>query len=235
MEWISKNRFFLAGLAIVLIKIAPYYVYGQNISITIHDNLDSNFVWMKVLLDGGYFTDWSKTTIDSIMNGVPVRSLVPVYNFAALIMGLFGVFWGYVAMKTLMAVTGYVGMWLLLRKFVIPSEPVWISAGVAMLYGLLPYWGFNLSIASLPLLVYAFLKIRRDGFHAGIGPWIILGAGGFASSLILVGVFLIGFLGVWVVYDWLFRKTKSQSAISGHRPPYLLLSYFKYPPADRFF
>lgn len=215
MNGISKNPLivFLCGLAIVLAYLLPYYLNGEDSLIRIHDNLDSNVVWLKVLLDGGYFTDWSKSTLPQIMNGVPISSLAPIYDISALMMGLFGMFWGYVILKSLMALTGYVGMWLLLRRFVIPKESVWIAGGVAVCYGILPFWGFGLAVAALPLFFWAFLSIRKQGRKAGLGPWLAMIFGGFISSLILVGVFFIGVCGLWTVFDAIFKKRKPWTSI----------------------
>ena len=192
----------------VLGYVAPYYVLGQDVAITVHDNLDSNLVWMKLLLEGGYFTDWSKEIIPQIMGGMPVRSLAPIYDLSALMLGVFGRFWGYVVLKTMMAFTGYAGMWVLLRRFVMPGESVWITGGVALCYGILPFWGFAFSVPLLPFLFAAFLAFRERGWRVSLWPWAVMVLAGFSTSLILIGVFFIAVCGLWALFDFAFRRRK---------------------------
>lgn len=192
---------FILFFSLILFYLLPYYIYGEQVKIRVHDNLDSNLVWAKILISNGYLTDWSKTTVHQIMNGIPVGSLAPLYDISTLLITVFGLFWGYVASKSLMAIVGYAGMWSLLKNFIIPNGRVWIVGGVAACYGILPFWGFNLGVAILPLLFWAFLKIKKTGRQAGWGAWAVMALGGFTSSLILEGVFFIGFCGLWIIYD----------------------------------
>ncbi len=205
----------VAGWVVVLCYVLPYFIYGKSLPLVVHDNLDSNLVWIKVLLEGGHFTDFDATTVSPIMNGLPVSSLAPVYNFSALLIATFGLFWGYVACKSLMAMMAYVGAWLLVRRFIMPFGNTWVITAAAVCYGVLPFWGFGFSMASLPFLFVAFMSIRRQGLQAPAWAWVIFALGGFISSLISIGFFFIALCGLWAVYDAVFGRHKLLPSLLG--------------------
>ena len=52
-------------LLLIVIYVSPYVILGKDAYITIHDNLDSRFVWYALLARE------SGTVIQNVMNGMP--------------------------------------------------------------------------------------------------------------------------------------------------------------------
>lgn len=55
MEFQSKREsyLFLLAIAAIVLFISPLFILGENAHIRVHDNLDSNIAWYKVLKESG--------------------------------------------------------------------------------------------------------------------------------------------------------------------------------------
>lgn len=202
---LSEKLLFTISFIIILFYFLPYIISGEDSNLLVHDNLDSNVTWVKILLDNGNIFSSPNSGIDQMFNGLPHSSLCGSYDISIIWFKIFGIYWGYVFNKLLMAVVGFLGMYYLLKKhFLNPGAPEIITFGVALLYAMLPFWSFTMSVAGLPLLLFAFLNLRCRESHAG--DWIIILLFPFYSSLILSGVFLIILLTLLLIYDTIKLK-----------------------------
>ena len=193
----THNKLFLAGIVGVIGNYLPYFFLGQDAHILIHDNLDSGFVWLKIMTEGGSFFRHPAEQIPNALGGVPAYSLYPYYNIPLLIFGMAGSFWGYVVNKMLAGVIGFVGMHLLLRTYFKVSN-AFVGFGVSLLFGLLPFWSFTATVSGVPLVLFAFLNLRRGDTKPL--NWLIIVGYSFYSSVVLTGVFLLGLLGtLWII------------------------------------
>ncbi|WP_430968065.1 DUF6044 family protein [Spongiimicrobium sp. 2-473A-2-J] len=194
------------GFVFILAYYSPFIYYGENSFVRIHDNLDSNIAWVKMLLDNQAFFSSPITSVQQVFNGVPRSSLYGTYDISILWFSLFGMYGGYVVNKVIMSLVAFVGMYLLLKKYFLNQkafEP--ISCGASILFSLLPFWSFTLSVSGLPLLLYAFLGIRKGERH--YVNWIIIVVLAFYSSLILSGLFILIVLSLVLLHD-LIRERK---------------------------
>ena len=48
-SWTKERLSSTRALLIILLYVSPLYVLGENAHILIHDNMDSNISWYKVL------------------------------------------------------------------------------------------------------------------------------------------------------------------------------------------
>ncbi|NDV79411.1 DUF6044 family protein, partial [Dysgonomonas sp. 511] len=178
----KEKNLLLLGFLLITVVFSPYLFLGENIHIPIWDNLDSNLVWAKMVLDqGGPFLPLD-TTINQMMDGIPLSSLCPVYDISYLWFKMFGMFWGYVFSKYLVALIAFFGMYLLLKKHMLPQDtPLYISIVVSVLFGLLPFWSFSPHIAGVPAVLFAFLNLRQGNIR--YYNWLILIIYAFYSSL----------------------------------------------------
>ena len=203
---LDQKWLFLFALAIIGVYFGPYLYLGENAPILIHDNLDSNVVWVKSLLDNGGIFVGPTEPIDQVFNGLPRSSLYGTYDFSLIWFELFGMFWGYVINKIILSLVAFFGMYYLLKTFFLPKDaPLIIPAAAALMFSLLPFWSFTLSVAGLPLALYAFLGLRSKNNHAL--NWIIIILFPFYSSLVISGVFFLVFVGLVWGYDCI--KTRS--------------------------
>lgn len=181
----------LAGLAPLLAIAAwflPYALLGEDAPVRIHDNLDSVLASAKTLLDRDLV--FSFAPVDAAMDGVPRSSLYSFFDLGLAPLDAFGLYWGYVLDKLLMAVAGWAGMLLLLRRHVLPSgaDPR-VAHAAALLHALLPFWSFDLTVAGLPLALCALLDVRSRQANWTSWLWILLWT--WSASLVLGGVFLL--------------------------------------------
>ncbi len=206
MEFLSreKNLHFLSWL-VMLGYFLPYIVLGEDLSITIHDNLDSNLVWLKLVFENTTLFSPIDTTIPQIMGGMPLSSLAPVYDLQFFIFKTFGIFNGYVLIRFLMLIIGFYGMRALLSNHLpeLKSNHLLVY-GVSMCFALLPHWGYNLSIATLPVIFNALLNIQKR--QATKWDYAALCLVGFTSSLILVGIFTLAGFGFYGLLQWVTRR-----------------------------
>ncbi len=187
---ISEKNLFIFGIAIITITFLPYLFWGEDSHIRIHDNLDSNLVWVKMILDQGGIFNPPTTVIEQTMDGLPYSSVYSSYDISFIFFSLFGTFWGYISNKFLMALVAFLGMYLLLKKHFLTKETsLYIVAGTALCFSLLPFWSFTMSVAGLPLVLYAFLNLRKK--DTAVINWLIIIFHGFYSSLVLTGVFFL--------------------------------------------
>lgn len=217
LEKSEKSSGFLIAIAIGLIGLywIPYLIFWDNSHILIHDNLDSVLVWYKILLESGHIFSPNYTIIEQFMDGLPRSSFPSEFNFTILWFWLFGPFGAYIFERALIPVVAFFGMYLLLRRHVVPgAQNRIIQTGVALTFGLLPFWPFGgLSVAGLPFLLYAFLNLRacdRSAFN-----WVIIAIYPFYASLIGAGVFIIALLGAIALYDLLKTRRLNWNMVLG--------------------
>lgn len=200
---ISKSRFYnLVAFTLVIIYLIPYVILGENARITAWDNLDSVFVWYKILINEGLVFKSNNTPVNIMMGGIPRGSLPGELHFTTLLYWLLGPLPSYITERFIVHITAFVGMLLLLNKHILVNKtyPEWLVPGVSLCFALLPFWPYGgLSSAGLPLLFYAFLNFRAN-LHTK-WDWLIIFVFAFYSSLVFVGVFVILLLGIILIRD----------------------------------
>lgn len=196
----NENNLIVLGLGIIILYFSPYVFLGKDSSLLIGDNLDSNLALIKMLLNNGGIFSSPNLIFDQIMNGLPRSSVYGTYDISLIWFKIFGIYWGYVVNKFLIGIIAFVGMFFLLKAhFLKNKESLFINFGVALIFALLPFWSFTMTIAGLPILFYAFLNIRNG--KKSIIDWIILILFPFYSSLILSGFFIIFIFLLILIYD----------------------------------
>src|SRR5699024_10216298 len=133
--------------------------------IRVHDNLDSNIVWYKLLSESGMIFSPPDATLPQIINGLPRSALQSAFDGVVWLYVLFVPFTAYTIIQTIMRFVAFLVMFLLLKHYVIKHDHKRIiTIGVALGFALLPFWPSGaLSIAGLPLALHIFLVIRNKG------------------------------------------------------------------------
>ncbi|SFE22144.1 hypothetical protein SAMN05216238_11073 [Lentibacillus persicus] len=198
----SRHKHILIACLIIAVYLSPYYILGEDTHIRVHDNLDSNIVWYKLLAESGQF--FAMSELPNVINGLPRSTLATPFDFMVWLYVLFEPMTAYTIGQTVMRFAAFIGMYLLLRRFI---GSKWIIAGVAMTFAMLPFWPSGwLSIAGLPLAFYVFLSIRDRGWQTPWYHWLTLILMPFFSSFILTFVFFLSLMGVLWLFDWIRRK-----------------------------
>jgi len=125
-------------LLVLLIYLAPYVYYGTDATLWIRDNLDSHFVWYKVLLESGALFADNDFAIEHL-NSLPCSILPSELDAFVLLYTLFGPYGAYLVNRTLITLIGFFGMYLLLCRHVVPGrQNRVIQSGSALCFVLHP-------------------------------------------------------------------------------------------------
>ncbi|QPA32766.1 DUF6044 family protein [Thermaerobacillus caldiproteolyticus] len=200
MEKMEKRLLFFSFLAIAVF-VSPYFVFGEDAHMRVHDNLDSNIAWYKVLTRSGELFGPINAVIPQIINGLPRNAYGTEFSGIVWLHALFPSIYAYGLSQAITRVFAFIGMYLLLKKHVIKSpEWSWIRVGAALAFALTPFWPSGmLSTLGMPLALWAFLNIR-----AGERSWVnylVLTLLPFYSSLVLGFFFFLSAMGVFWLVD----------------------------------
>jgi hypothetical protein len=196
---ILHNRYYLLSMALLLLYCIPFFIFGQDSYVLIHDNLDSNVVWNKIIVENGLFFEGSYEPL-SMIKDAPRVSLGNELNFLVLFNYVFDPYNSYVLNQVFMRVVAFFGFIVLLNKYIFTYSFQKYSPLVALLFALLPFYpSFGLGIAGLPLITYVFLNLRNKS--QSITDWIVLIIFPFYSSFVQGMLFYIIFLGCVLLYD----------------------------------
>lgn len=180
-----KKLWLTVAWVVIAIWVAPYFLLGEEAHMRVHDNLDSNIAWYKVLKESGKLFAPADASIPQIMNGELTRNAF--YSEFYAIIALFMVFPPMIAYGLSQFITrslAFLGMYLLLEKYILKDKLPFIQIGVALLFALTPYWPSGmLSILGMPLALWAFLNIRNG--EKSWKNYFIISVLPFLSSFVL--------------------------------------------------
>jgi hypothetical protein len=197
------RRLLAGALGLLALYLAPLVLMGQDAYVLIHDNLDSNVLWYRILAGSGLIFAPNEAIIPNLLGGVPRSAFGSEWNLQLWLYVLLEPFTAYLVNQALMRLAAFAGMFLLLRGHVLRGEddrtPV-LAVGCALCFALLPFWpSGGLSIAGQPLALHAFLNIRRGGARAA--DWAVVALLPFYSYLVVASFFFLLVLGVFAVGD----------------------------------
>ena len=196
----DKERIFIVfSLFVISLFLSPYFILGEDAHIRVHDNLDSNLAWYKVLADSGQIAGSLDSRIPQIINGLPRNALGTEYSLIVWLYIWFPTMIAYGISQTITRLFAFLGMYLVLNDhFIMGKDNGLIRVGTALAFALTPFWPSGmLSTLGMPLALWAFLHIRN-----GRGNWahyIALTLLPFYSSIVLGFFFFLSAMGlIWL-------------------------------------
>ena len=155
------SRWIIAIVAIAY--IAPIVLLGPNSYIRIHDTLEGEWQWLKLLADShtafNYHID---AIVPQVMKGQP-RCVFPTgLSVNMILVQLIGAHYAYLLSSIIIHLVGFISMTLLLRTYIIKKpENAFIAWLCALSFSVLPVFiPFGISVMGQPLLIWAFLNLR---------------------------------------------------------------------------
>lgn len=73
----KETYYLLMALFLLLLYVSPLFILKEDAHIRVHDNLDSNIAWYKVLADSGEIIGKVDAAIPQIINGRPGMRSAP--------------------------------------------------------------------------------------------------------------------------------------------------------------
>ncbi|WP_043934633.1 DUF6044 family protein [Bacillus sp. EB01] len=202
----EKVHLWVAGILLAL-YLSPLFVLGEDAHMRIHDNLDSNISWYKVLRESGELFGATDAVIPQIINGLPRNTYGTEFSGIQWLHHLFPSMLAYALSQAITRIVAFIGMYLLLsRHFIKERNAFPISVWVALAFALTPFWPSGmLSTLGMPLALWAFLNIR-DGRHSW-KEWLTLFLLPLYSSFVLGFFFFLAAMGLLWLRDVLVKKS----------------------------
>jgi Protein of unknown function (DUF6044) len=197
----TQTLMHLALVSVIFGYLAPHISLGESSHVLIFDQLDSMFVDLKVLSESHLIFARADALIPNLAGGLPRAFLPSGFYVPVWLMYLFGPYHAYLANQVCLRLVAYFGMNRLLARHVLVGDGTAVPAALASLaFALLPFYSLlGLSIAGQPLILSAFLNIRRGEGHRR--DWLIIAAMPLYSLSAFAGPFTLCLaVGVWV-YD----------------------------------
>lgn len=196
----------MAAALILMVFLAPMYILGENSHIRVHDNMDSNIAWYKVLKDQKQLFGPINDTIEQIINGLPRNAIGTEFSGIEWLHYWLPSMTAYAISQTITRVFAFIGMYLLLKRYFVTEEKMdFIRVFAALAFALTPVWPSGM-LATLghPLALYAFLNIRAN--RAKWTDWLILTLLPFYASFVLGFFFFLVAMGLLWAWDWIVKK-----------------------------
>ncbi|WLR56925.1 DUF6044 family protein [Mesobacillus subterraneus] len=197
----KERKLIIFSLIVISLFLSPYFILGDGAHIRVHDNLDSNLAWYKVLVDSGQINGSLQSRIPQIINGLPRNALGTEYSLIVWLHVWFPTMIAYGISQAITRFFAFLGMYLVLKDHFIKDDDLsLIRIGSALAFALTPFWPSGmLSTLGMPLALWAFLHIRN-----GRGNWLhyfALTLLPFYSSIVLGFFFFLSAMGLFWLSD----------------------------------
>lgn len=206
MKLSKERRYILISFLIILLYLSPLYLLGDNAHVRVHDNLDSNVAWYKVLLHSHELFGPLNAVVPQVMNGLPRGAYGTEFGGIVWLYALFPTMTAYALSQTITRVVAFLGMYLLLKKhFIKQQDAGLIRVGVSLAFALTPFWPSGmLSTLGQPLALWAFLNIRNR--ERSWREWAVLALLPLYSSFVLGFFFFLTAMGLLWLRDWIKKR-----------------------------
>jgi hypothetical protein len=201
-----EQRLLIFAFIVIVLCVSPLFILGENAHIRVHDNLDSNLAWYKVLAESGQMVGSINATIPQVINGLSRNAFGTEFSLIVWLYALFPTMIAYALSQFITRFFAFLGMYLLLKKHFI-ANPEWalLRIGTALSFALTPFWPSGmLSTLGMPLALWAFLNIRQG--DKGWKNYVVLTLLPFYSSIVLGFFFFLSAMGIFWVVDVIRRK-----------------------------
>lgn len=208
--------FAVAAFLLLSLYLLPLFLGSDGtLYVPPFDFLDISFPMAKILSESGMLFASNHTIIPNMMHGLPRFVFGSEFYYLPWLFKLFSPYYVYVINETLLHLTAFLGMLLLLRKVFYEQDPLLrytLAYTVALLYAIIPFFpGMGMSIVSLPLFAYILLNIYHDtdkGVH-----WIVLCLLPFFTSFVLVYIFAISLVVLFYIFLLIIKKTNHKKLL----------------------
>ncbi|PLT35588.1 DUF6044 family protein [Bacillus sp. V5-8f] len=197
----TEKRMILFALALISLYLSPLFILGDDAHIRVHDNLDSNIAWYKVLSESGQMFGPVVSVIPQIINGVSRNAFGTEWSGIVWLHALFPPMLAYACSQAVTRFVAFLGMYLLLKDhFITNKEWGVIRVGTALAFALTPFWPSGmLSTLGMPLALWALLHIRNG--QLSVRHYLVLILLPLYSSFVLGFFFFLSAMGMFWLID----------------------------------
>lgn len=205
-SWTNEKKHLCFASILLVIFVSPLFILGENAHIRVHDNLDSNIAWYKVLKDSGQLFGSVNSVIPQIINGLPRNAFGTEFSGIQWLYNLLPPMLAFSISQTITRIFAFLGMYLLLKNHFVKSDEAYpIRVWVSLAFALTPFWPSGmLSTLGMPLALWAFLNIREGKYKWK--EWVTLILLPLYSSFVLGFFFFLVAMGLLWLRDLLVKK-----------------------------
>ncbi|RUS46926.1 DUF6044 family protein [Cohnella sp. AR92] len=196
----------ISAFFFLLLYLSPLLILGDNAHVRVHDNLDSNVAWYKVLTRSHELFGPIDATVPQVINGLPRGAYGTEFSGIVWLYALFPTMIAYSLSQAITRVFAFLGMyWLLKKHFVREEAGGLIRVGVSLAFALTPFWPSGmLSTLGQPLALWAFLNIRNR--EKSWRSWLVLLLLPLYSSFVLGFFFFLTAMGLLWLRDRIKKR-----------------------------
>ena len=210
VSWIKKNWSYSIICFFVLIVVIYVGTSKDNIIIPVHDNLDFNIAWFKILKENDLF--WKLNVEIPFLGGINRDYLwcsdLKLYTWLYMLLPVFYAYIAGLILKIVISVFGsiWLGRILTGEKY---EEYEHIIVLCGFLYGIIPNYPTSaLSFASLPVCLSLLILIYRTNNKKYL---LCLFLFPILSDFVFFGPFICGYTLLFFFGEWIYtRKPKWQ-------------------------
>lgn len=214
----AKFSWMMVVFGVLFFYAMPFIILGDDIAIRIHDTLDGRFSRLVSFAMYGKF-DGVNLFNPSIMNGINDSALGGKFNLILLMFQVLDPLVAYAVNYVLLHIVGGIGAYLLLRDYLFCVKnderyPGWMVVGCSLCFAFIPFfWSLGCSISGLPILLWAFLNLKKQ--KRQLISCFVIALMPFYSFLAVTGLFVLLALGMWLTLDVFIRHTLNKEFIVG--------------------
>ncbi|MGP8217101.1 MAG: DUF6044 family protein [Bacteroidia bacterium] len=213
MSFIEKlKQPFILAFIVLLVYLSPNIFFPHHARYLIHDNLNTNIVWYKILAESGLMFGPNLSIIPNICWGIPRGAMPSQLNVNSLYYVFFSTLTAYNLNIIAIHVIAFIGMYKLLTDYIFKKSFPYHAAFIALSFAILPFWpSGGLSVAGQPLVVWAFLNIlnKKPVFR----NCLIICFYPFYSGLVFSDLFFSTGLFVFIMIYFIMNKKVNYTAI----------------------
>lgn len=191
---LHEVNFLPLSFLILLAYMFPYFYLVEDSYIHIHDNLDANVAWFHAITKFPF--DKASGVFPNLMGGTPINLMPSNKNFIFIIFDLLPTYYAYITNELLIRIIGFIGMYLLLKKYITKNHSNLTLSSIPLLFSVLPIYPiYGISVMGVPLIIFSLLNIHNK--EKIIFSILVLVLTPFYSSLFLSGMFLLGLTSIF--------------------------------------
>ena len=132
-----NNKWLLLAFVVLAVYLLPNIFFPNDAHFLIHDNLDSNVVYYKNLAESGKMFSSNLDVIPNSLGGIPRAAYPPESCLFVLLYLWFPALVAYNINIVIMHLVAFLGMYLLIGKFVFKNENKFDISSISLLFAML--------------------------------------------------------------------------------------------------
>lgn len=213
LGWLDSLPLWWVIFPLLLVVLGPNIVLGEKSVFIIHDQLDEEILCFVLTARHP-----GENVIPEMLGGIGSGGLQPSAVLFLVLYCLLPPFYAFLCSYGLLLLCGFLGMYLTVKELTESSILAVTAGGIFCMLSLYPVYG--LSLMGIPLVVYAYLCLRRR--KKRVCALLLTLFFGLTSHLVFVGYAVLAFWAAALAYEF-FREKRGKALFFWEGGGFLLL------------